>query len=71
MATAGIAGKRAVEGPNLGIESLGQRQVGGVISRMAFKLDGDLYGAGVVWSKVEGHAERVDDRQRLDGVVGR
>src|SRR5436190_15970946 len=38
---------------------------------MAFKLDRDLHDASVVGGQVEGHAERVDDRQRLGGVVGK
>lgn len=71
MATAGVAGERPVERPYLGVESLGQRQVGGVVSRMAFKLDRNLYGAGIVGGQVKGHTERVDDRQRLNSVVGR
>jgi hypothetical protein len=71
LTAASVAGERAVEGPHFGAKSLGQGQVGGVVGRMAFKLDRDLHGPGVVGSQVEGHAERVNDRQRLGGVVGR
>lgn len=38
---------------------------------MAFKLDRDLNGSGIVGGQVEGHVEGVDDRQSLGGILGR
>lgn len=65
VASARVARKGSVEGPYLGVQSFGKREIRSVICRMPFELDGYLYGTSVVRSEIESHVESIEDCEGL------